>query len=159
MAIALSPLVGTWFQVLFHSPRRGSFHCSVALLFTIGRQVVLSLGRWASLLHTAFHGNRATRGFSGRTLGVAYGAITLFGRLSSPVPLPKILFTPWVLYRHPRGPHNPCCTTAVALHATRFGLFRVRSPLLTESRFSLLSYGYLDVSVPRVGSYRLWIQQ
>ena len=32
----------------------------------------------------------------------------------------------------------------------RFGLFRVRSPLLTESLFIFSSYGYLDVSVPHV---------
>ncbi len=32
----------------------------------------------------------------------------------------------------------------------RFGLFRVRSPLLAESLFVFFSYGYLDVSVPRV---------
>ena len=31
-----------------------------------------------------------------------------------------------------------------------FGLFRVRSPLLTESLFIFSSYGYLDVSVPHV---------
>ena len=32
------------------------------------------------------------------------------------------------------------------------GLVRVRSPLLAESLIDLLSYGYLDVSVPRVRS-------
>ena len=39
-------------------------------------------------------------------------------------------------------------------HSTRniktLGLVRVRSPLLAESLIDLLSYGYLDVSVPRV---------
>ncbi len=44
----------------FHTPSRGSFHLSLALLFTIGRDVVLSLGEWAPLLHTEFHGFRAT---------------------------------------------------------------------------------------------------
>ena len=29
---ALSQIVGTWFQILFHSPKRGSFHLSLALL-------------------------------------------------------------------------------------------------------------------------------
>ena len=49
-------------------------------------------------------------------------------------------------------PHNP-------LRLPRgFGLFRVRSPLLTESHFDFLSYGYLDVSVPRVGFTYLCIQ-
>ncbi len=44
----------------FNSPNRGTFHLSVALLFTIGRRVVLSLGGWAPLLHTEFHELRAT---------------------------------------------------------------------------------------------------
>ena len=43
------------------------------------------------------------------------------------------------------------------MHALRFGLFRVRSPLLTESRFVFSSSGYLDVSVHRVPFHTLWI--
>ena len=38
-----------------------------------------------------------------------------------------------------------------------FGLFRVRSPLLTESHVVFSSSGYLDVSVHRVPSCRLCI--
>ena len=45
-----------------------------------------------------------------------------------------------------------------AMHASRFGLFRVRSPLLTESHVVFSSSGYLDVSVHRVPSVYLWIQ-
>ena len=44
-----------------------------------------------------------------------------------------------------------------AVHALRFGLFRVRSPLLTESHVVFSSSGYLDVSVPRVPLHTLWI--
>ena len=44
-----------------------------------------------------------------------------------------------------RGP-----TTPLLPKQQRFGLFRVRSPLLAESHFVFSSYGYLDVSVPRV---------
>ena len=50
-----------------------------------------------------------------------------------------------------RGP-NP------GMHAFRFGLFRFRSPLLTESLVVFSSSGYLDVSVHRVSSVYLWIQ-
>ena len=42
-----------------------------------------------------------------------------------------------------RGP-NP------GMHASRFGLFRFRSPLLPESHVVFSSSGYLDVSVHRV---------
>ena len=53
-AIVLPLSVGIWFQVLFHSPCRGSFHCSLALLFAIGRQLVFSLGGWSPRIHTEF---------------------------------------------------------------------------------------------------------
>lgn len=56
----LQQLVGTWFQVLFHSPNRGSFHLSLTVLSTIGHLGVFSLGRWSSRLHTGFHVSRAT---------------------------------------------------------------------------------------------------
>ena len=49
-----------------------------------------------------------------------------------------------------RGP-NP------SMHARWFGLFRFRSPLLTESHVVFSSSGYLDVSVPRVPFLQLCI--
>ena len=49
-----------------------------------------------------------------------------------------------------RGP-NP------SMHAHWFGLFRFRSPLLTESLVVFSSSGYLDVSVHRVPLHTLWI--
>ena len=52
---------------------------------------------------------------------------------------------------------NPLCSPNPAMHASRFGLFRVRSPLLTESNVSFSSSGYLDVSVPRVPHVQLCI--
>ena len=52
---------------------------------------------------------------------------------------------------------NPLCSPNPAMHASRFGLFRVRSPLLTESNVSFSSSGYLDVSVPRVPFHTLCI--
>ena len=73
----------------------------------------------------------------------AYEAFTLYG---------------WLSKNHSarlnctvRGP-NP------ELHATRFGLLRVRSPLLAESHVVFSSSGYLDVSVHRVPPVHLWIQ-
>ena len=44
-----------------------------------------------------------------------------------------------------RGPTTPCRP-----RPARFGLLRVRSPLLAESYVIFSSYGYLDVSVPHV---------
>ena len=71
-----------------------------------------------------------------------YGAFTLSGRPSQAVLLS--------LLDQFRGP-NP------GVHALRFGLFRFRSPLLTESHVVFSSSGYLDVSVHRVPFLTLWI--
>ena len=71
-----------------------------------------------------------------------YGAFTLSGRPSQAVLLS--------LLDQFRGP-NP------GMHASRFGLFRFRSPLLTESHVVFSSSGYLDVSVHRVPFLKLCI--
>ena len=52
--IGLQPLCRCTVSGPFHSPYRGAFHRSLALLFAIGRQVVLSLGRWSSRIQTGF---------------------------------------------------------------------------------------------------------
>ena len=49
------------------------------------------------------------------------------------------------------------CGPNPGMHAFRFGLFRFRSPLLTESLVVFSSSGYLDVSVHRVPFHTLWI--
>ena len=41
-------------------PSRGSFHLSLTVLFTIGHQVVFSLGGWAPRLPTRLHVSRGT---------------------------------------------------------------------------------------------------
>ncbi len=80
---------------------------------------------------------RATQDTTRLRKGVMYRAFTVYGRLFQVVPFPSILPR--------RGP-----TTPVSPRRHGFGLFRVRSPLLTESLFIFSSYGYLDVSVPHV---------
>ena len=54
--------------------------------------------------------------------------------------------------------NNHLCGPNPRVHALWFGLFRFRSPLLSESLFIFSSSGYLDVSVHRVPSVYLWIQ-
>jgi hypothetical protein len=73
-------LVGTRFQVLFHSPPGVLFTFPSRYWFTIGRQVVFSLRRWSSQIPTRFHVSRGTRVFCPRSLThFVYGAITLSG--------------------------------------------------------------------------------
>ena len=52
---------------------------------------------------------------------------------------------------------NQFCGPNPGMHASRFGLFRFRSPLLPESHVVFSSSGYLDVSVHRVPFHTLWI--
>ena len=74
--------------------------------------------------------------------------LSLTGLSPSLVSFPKTVLLN--LLNQFRGP-NP------GVHALRFGLFRVRSPLLTESHVVFSSSGYLDVSVHRVPFHSLWI--
>ncbi len=72
----------------------------------------------------------------------AYGAFTLSGRLSQNR---SAKFVESIMRSEPRDAR------------TRFGLFRFRSPLLTESHVVFSSSGYLDVSVHRVPFHTLCI--
>ena len=71
-----------------------------------------------------------------------YGAFTLSG---------------WLSQNHSTRLTRQSCSPNPGVHALRFGLFRVRSPLLTESHVVFSSSGYLDVSVHRVPFLTLWI--
>jgi hypothetical protein len=57
---ALQLFVNIGFQVLFHSPPGVLFTFPSRYCFTIGHQLVFSLGRWSSLLPTRFHVPRGT---------------------------------------------------------------------------------------------------
>ena len=89
-------------------------------LFTIGRQLVFSLTRWSAQIHTRLHLYRVTQELPRRASVFGYGPLTLYGAIFHSLHLTSTL-------PH-RGPTTP--------PASRwFGLFRFRSPLLTESRF------------------------
>ena len=62
LLLALRLLVSLRFQVLFHSPNRGTFHLSLAVLVHYRSLRVFSLGRWCSLLPTGFPRSRGTQG-------------------------------------------------------------------------------------------------
>ena len=59
---ALRLIVGTRFQVLFHSAPAVLFTFPSRYWFTIGRQEVFSLRRWSSLIPTGFLVSRSTWG-------------------------------------------------------------------------------------------------
>ena len=87
-------------------------------LFTIGRQLVFSLTRWSARIHTRLHLYRVTQEFPRRAAVFGYGPFTLYGAIFHSLLLTSTL--------PQRGPTTPGVNS-------RFGLFRFRSPLLTES--------------------------
>ena len=87
-------------------------------MFTIGRQLVFSLTPWSARIHAKFHVCRITQEIPRRAPVFGYGPVTLYGTIFHSFHLTFAL-------PH-RGPTTP--------PASRwFGLFRLRSPLLTES--------------------------
>lgn len=59
--MGLRPLVGVWFQDLFHSLVQVLFTFPSRYWFTIGLSGVFSLGGWSRRFHTGFHVPRATQ--------------------------------------------------------------------------------------------------
>lgn len=119
MSITLSLYVGVRFQILFHSPHRGSFHLSLTVL--VHYRSVISILPWRVGPPDS---DRITRvpsysGYSPSRSGFDYGTFTLFGVPSQTLLLPSLPLC---------KSYNP------EKHAFRFGHFRVRSPLLAESR-------------------------
>ena len=96
--------------VLFTFPSR--------YLFTIGRQLVFSLTPWSAWIHTKFHLYRITQEIPRRARIFDYGPVTLSGAIFHSLHLIVAL------------PHRAPTTPPASWW---FGLFRFRSPLLTES--------------------------
>ncbi len=82
----LQPVVSTRFQILFHSPRRGSFHLSLTVLLHYRSPSVFRLGRWTAQFHTGLACPVLLRILLTR-LNYVYGVITLFDRPSQTFPL------------------------------------------------------------------------
>ena len=78
----LPRLVDIRFQKLFTPLAGVLFTFPSRYWFTIGHQVVFSLGKWSSQLPTGLHVSRCTQVPSTVHLVFVYGAITLFGRPS-----------------------------------------------------------------------------
>ncbi len=133
------------FQVLFHSPLGVLFTFPSRYWFTIGHRVVLSLGRWASQIHTGFHVTRATweyvpgglRLFRLRDYHLLWFVISRHIRLESNFVTSREVHTLLKTY-----PTTPQAQQIWLLTYLWFGLFRVRSPLLTESLFAFRSSRY-----------------
>src|SRR5690625_1466601 len=78
-ASTLRPLVSVWFQVLFHSPSRRSFHLSLTVLVHYRSQAVFSLAGWCRLVQTGFLRSRPTQGISPPSAPYVYRPFTFCG--------------------------------------------------------------------------------
>ena len=100
-------------------PSRGSFHLSLTVLFAIGHVVVFSLTGWSPFLPSGFLVSRRTPDSARRASAFTYGNFTL---CVIPSQVFRLAFT---------------LASSRSLPPTyfyiRFGLFRFRSPLLSES--------------------------
>ena len=144
MQALLRLLVGTRFQVLFHSPPGVLFTFPSRYLSTIGHRRVFRVGGWSPRLPTGFHVSGSTQVPPGSPLGFAYGALTLSRRPSQAVPLPRGFVTAmWVVLQPRRRRSNRRFALGPRSLATTRGI-----------SFDFSSSGYLDVSVPRVAPCR-----
>ena len=113
--------------------------------FTIGRQGVFSLARWASQIPPGFHVSRSTRGQDRLDATTAYGAFTRYG---APFQVLQLALS----IPHVR-PTTPC-----RLATPWFGLFPLRSPLLGESSFLSSPAGTEMFQFPTFASTCLCVQ-
>jgi hypothetical protein len=131
--IALRLVVGARFQVLFHSPNRGTFHLSLTVLVHYRSPRVFSLGKWASLLPTGLACPVVLKVSDGSLATFAYGAFTLCG---GPFQYPSASGQICHSLGPPTRPLSRLTTPAVQrcrpFPHDGFGLFPFRSPLLRE---------------------------
>ena len=125
---------------LFHSPHGVLFTFPSRYSFTIGHRRVFRLGGWAPQVQTGFHVSRLTQEIAGRAQG---SRVRGFHRLRPAFPgrSPSVAFVVSRSY-NPQG------------QAPGFGLFRVRSPLLAESRLISFPRGTEMFHFPRSRSSR-----
>ena len=117
LRIALRLFVSIRFQVLFHSPNRGSFHLSLTVLVHYRSLRVFSLGKWTSLLPAGLACPAVLKVSAGVFSLLPTGLSPSLVGLSSAVRLEIRL--PFC------RPYNPRLARPAG-----FGLFPVRSPLL-----------------------------
>ena len=120
LTIALSLFVSIWFQDLFHSPYRGSFHLSLTVL--VHYRSVSSILPWRGVPPAS---NRISRvpSYSGYSLTLKLFQIRDHHPLWCAFPDASLIVL--ISYASPTTPANKL---------SGLGIFRFRSPLLTESQ-------------------------
>ena len=155
----LRRIVGTWFQVLFHSPPGVLFTFPSRYLSAIGHQGVFRLNGWSRQIHTEFQGFRVTWGHASEPSPYIYGAITLYGATFQWTSTSTTV-SHSVPRRQPRsnGPTTPQQQHLPAITLLWFGLLRFRSPLLSESLLFSLPVGTEMFHFPTFPPHTLCVQ-
>ena len=155
----LRPLVGTRFQVLFHSPSGVLFTFPSRYLSAIGHLGVLSLGGWSPQIRTAFHESGPTQEHHREA-----GAFRVRDGCPLWCAVPRASTTT-VLCNFRRtehgpeqSPYNPRTATRARLHRPGLGWIPFRSPLLRESRLISFPRGTQMFHFPRLSSPCLCVQ-
>lgn len=160
MASRLSRLVGTRFQVLFHSPPGVLFTFPSRYSSAIGHQGVFRLSGWSRRIHTEFHGLGAT--WETRSGGAAFSCTGLSPSAATPsrgLPLTTALsHSPASRQTGANGPTTPLPQPLPGLTWKRFSLLRFRSPLLTESRLFSSPVGTEMFHFPTFPPHALCVQ-
>ena len=116
-ALSLRPLVGTQFQVLFHSPSGVLFTFPSRYWFAIGHERVFSLGRWSSRIPTGFHVSRGTWDLrSEPTAFRLQGFHLLWQTFPDPSARRLVSDSPASCAQRPPGSRDPAGTTRARCH-------------------------------------------
>src|SRR3712207_8597767 len=135
----LSRLVGTRFQVLFHSPPGVLFTFPSRYLSAIGHQGVFRLSGWSRRIHTEFHGLGAT--WETRSGGAAFSCTGLSPSTATPsrgLPLTTTLsHSPSPRQKRLSGPTTPPAQPLPGITCKRF---RDRKSTRLNSSHANISY-------------------
>ena len=118
MRIRLSRLVGTRFQVLFHSPPGVLFTFPSRYLSAIGHQGVFRLSGWSRQIHTEFHELGATwEHIKGECAFSCTGLSPSMATPSRGLPLTQHFSdSPNLRQKDQDASHDPTCTTPAGYH-------------------------------------------
>lgn len=158
-AAGLRRIVGTRFQVLFHSPPGVLFTFPSRYLSAIGHQGVFRLNGWSRQIHTEFQGFRVTWDTTQQNWPYTYGAITLYGATFQWTST-STSFSYCLTHRQmdPSGPTTPTAQPLPGITRNGFSLIRFRSPLLSESLLFSLPTGTEMFHFPAFPPHALYIQ-
>ena len=156
----LPRLVGTRFQVLFHDPSPGYFspfpHGTCPLSVT---REYLGLAGGPARFTANFTGSLLLGVTQRRRRVFVYGGITLCAGPSQVLRLTTMLFDSLLTRQNQlSGPTTPHTQRLPAITRMWFGLFRFRSPLLTESRLLSLPVGTEMFHFPTFPPHALCVQ-